>query len=147
MEMSFPTCSGPHRMPWSPAVIRSHGQNAAFIPQGKRAMSRSKTIVQHVGQHTKLISCHWDCLRLPIKVSSYLKCSIAGVGPPIGIGSVIFHESFHSSYMHDPDLCMVLFHPLTLFILKVSSSNVFHSYLLGVPKPSSLALSFLCQEC
>lgn len=147
VEMDFSACSGPHRNSWSLAGRRSHSKDIAFIPQSKRATSRStrKTIVQHIGQHTQLTSCHWDCPRLPVKVSSYLKCSIAGVRPSIALGSVIFHEHCHNSYMHDPDLCMVLFHPLTSFILKASSSMVFHSYLLGMQKTSSLAHSFSCQ--
>lgn len=58
----------------------------------------------------------------------------------------MFCEYFHNSYTHDPDLCMVLFHPLTLFVLKVSSSMVFHSYLLGMLKTSSLAHTPFCAK-
>jgi len=84
VKMGFSACSGPHSNLWSPAEHGSQGKDIAFTPQSKRAnMSMRKTIVQHTGQHTPLISCHWGCLGLPVRISSYLKCLIDGVRPPI----------------------------------------------------------------
>lgn len=129
--MGFPVCSEPHRNLCSPARHRSHGKDNVQFPHSKRATNRSmeKLLYKILGS-THNFSCHWVCVRLLYKVSSYHKLSVCGVRHTTPNSStlcyflLIFPELIH----HDHKL-WVLLHPFTLFILKIYPKMVFHSYL------------------
>lgn len=128
---------------WSPARHRSHSKDNVQFPHSKRATNGNTEnyCTKYWAAHT-VGSCHWDCLRLLFKVSSYLKFSVCGVRNPTLNSStlcyfpLIFPQFIHHNH-NQPTVIQTAF---------VTTSFIHSPYLYwrSILKLSSI---LMCRQC